>query len=84
DWPSRIADFLLGKLDEAALLTAAEAPDAKKTRQQKCEAWYYAGVARLTAGEKAEAASCFRKCVATEVKSYFEYILAQSELPRLK
>ena len=83
DWPSRVAEFLLGQLDEAALLTAAEDANAEKTRGQKCEAWFYAGVARLAAEQKAEAASCLRKCVATEEKSYFEYEMAQAELRRL-
>jgi lipoprotein NlpI len=79
DWPSTIADFLLGKVDEAALLKGAGNSGA-----QQCEAWYFAGVVRLTAGRKAEAAECFRKSVATELKSFTEYRLARGELMRLK
>jgi lipoprotein NlpI len=79
EWPSTIADFLLGKVDEAALLEGAGNNGA-----QQCEAWYFAGVVRLTAGRKAEAAECFRKSVATELKSFTEYRLARGELMRLK
>jgi lipoprotein NlpI len=80
EWPSKIAGFLLGKLDEAALLRAAENKDPKTNGWQQCEAWYFAGVMR----QKAEAAYCFRKCVATELKSFTEYRLARGELTRLK
>ena len=80
DWVSQLSSFLLGTLDEAALRQGADAPDAKKTREQLCDVWYYAGMQRLAAGQKAEAASCFRKCIATEQKDITEYQLATAEL----
>ena len=80
DWVSQIGGFLLGTLDEAVLLQAADSPDAHKTREQHCEAWYFAGMQRLAAGQKAEAASCFRKCIATEQKADAEYQFATAEL----
>lgn len=52
-------------------------------RGQKCEAWFYAGIMRLQAGQQEEAASCFRKSVATEEKGFHEYRIAQAELARL-
>lgn len=84
DWPSKIAEFLLGKLDEAALLRAAEHKNPETNGWQQCEAWYFAGIARLTAGQPAEAADCFRKSTATGLKSFSEYRLARGELARLK
>ena len=80
DWVSKLGSFLLGALDEAALLQAAESPDAKKAGGQRCEACYYAGMQRLAAGQKAEAADCFRKCVATQQKAFTETTLASAEL----
>ena len=49
DWLSKLAKFLLGELDEAALLSEADAPDGRTTRGETtrgrlCEAWYYAGL----------------------------------------
>ncbi|MEO6789102.1 MAG: tetratricopeptide repeat protein, partial [Chthoniobacteraceae bacterium] len=79
-WVSKLGSFMLGTLDEAALLKAADSPDAKKTNGQRCEAWSYAGMQRLAAGQKAEAGDCFRKCVATEQKAFTEYTLASAEL----
>lgn len=84
DWPSKLGDFLLGKLDETALLAAADSPDAIKNREQHCEAWYYDGMVRLAAGKNDEAASCFRKCLATEQKMVDEYQLANTELKWLE
>lgn len=84
DWVSKLGDFLLGKLDEAALLEAADSPDAKKTRGQRCEAWYFAGMRHLAAGRKEDAASCFRKCIATEQKDFDEYKYATAELKWLE
>jgi tetratricopeptide (TPR) repeat protein len=83
-WDSTVADFLLGKRDEAGLLVAAEDVDEGTRRRQKCAAWYFAGVARLASGQEADAANCFRRCVATEEKNKVEYDLAQAELRRLK
>jgi tetratricopeptide (TPR) repeat protein len=84
DWPAKAAEFLLGRIDEAALLTAAEAPGEQPARERKCDAWYFAGEARLAAGDQAAAAHCFRQSVATELPGLFEYASALSELKRLK
>ena len=80
DWVSQVGSFLLGTLDEAALIKAADSPDAKKARGQRCEAWYFAGMQRLATSQNNEAANCFRKCIATELKTFTEYQLATAEL----
>ncbi len=84
DWVSRLGKFLLGTLDEEALLRDADSPNVMKSRVQRCEAWYYAGMQHLAAGQKTEAANCFRKSVATEQKTVDEYALAAAELKWLE
>jgi tetratricopeptide (TPR) repeat protein len=79
-WGSKVGAFLLGKTDEAAFLAAAESPDAKKQSEQHCEAWYYAGMKKLLAGDKTTAAEDFKKCVATGREDFVEYAFAKGEL----
>lgn len=50
---------------------------------QHCEAWYYAGMKRLLAGDKKTAADYLNKCLGTREKNFDEYILAQAELKSL-
>ncbi len=83
DWVSTLGGHLLGTVTEEKLLTAAASPDAKKERGQKCEAWFYAGMKKLVAGDKAAAADSFRKSIATEQKDFTEYQLAGAELKAL-
>lgn len=82
-WNLAVCRFLLGEMDEAALLKAAEAGDRETARAQACDAWYYAGVVRLVAGQPEKAADCFRQCVATKRRDYRAYELAVAELARL-
>ena len=79
-WISQLGDFLLGTLDEADLLKTADSSDAKEDRKQHSEAWYYSGMKRLAAGDKAGAAECFRKSIATERTDFPEYRFATAEL----
>ncbi len=83
DWISTVGGHLLGTVTEEKLFAAAASPDAKKERGQKCEAWFYSGMKKLLAGDKAAAAEYFRKCIATEQKDFTEYQLAEAELKAL-
>ena len=83
DWVSQIGAFLLAKTPEPEFLAAAKNPDPKKEREQLCEAWYFAGMKRLLAGDHTGAAEAFHRCVATEVKDFNEYRLAAAELKAL-
>ncbi|MBI5395718.1 MAG: tetratricopeptide repeat protein, partial [Verrucomicrobia bacterium] len=83
DWRIKIAAFLLDKTSESDLISAAASPDIMKGRQQLCEGWYYAGMKRLLADDKATAANCFRKCETTKAVEFMEYHLAQAELKAL-
>jgi lipoprotein NlpI len=82
-WPAKIAEFLLDRSSESDVFAAAASPDAKKERGRRCEAWFYAGMKRLLAGDKTGAADCFRKCMATDMKDSIDYRLAQAELKAL-
>jgi lipoprotein NlpI len=48
-----------------------------------CEAWFYAGMKRLAAGDKAKATEFFQKCVTTGQKTFIEFDLAATELKTL-
>ncbi len=58
-------------------LQGKTAPDVPKTvlvaNGQQCEAWFYCGVRRLLAGDKAGAAENFRRCLATKQITIAEY-----------
>ncbi|OHE76612.1 MAG: hypothetical protein A2107_06185 [Verrucomicrobia bacterium GWF2_62_7] len=83
EWPIKIAGFLLGRINENDLIAAAVSPDAKKKIRQHCEAWFYAGMKKLLAGDNTGAADCFRKSLATEAKGKMDYYCAQAELKAL-
>jgi lipoprotein NlpI/uncharacterized protein YecT (DUF1311 family) len=82
-WTSKIASFLLNKINQADFITAAASPDPKKTRDQRCDAWFYAGIKHLLAGDKATAIDCFQKALATRAKAENEYEFAVAELKAL-
>jgi tetratricopeptide (TPR) repeat protein len=80
DLVSKTAAFLLGRVDETNYLAGAASPDAKTDQGQHCEAWYFAGMKRLLMGDKKGAIDAFNSCVATNQKTYCEYILSKGEL----
>jgi len=83
DWVTKLAKHLHGTVTEADLIVAAESPDARKKSGQVCEAWYYAGMKKLLAGDKKAAADFFRKCIDTKRNDFTEFIFAQAELKAL-
>jgi lipoprotein NlpI len=84
DWAVKIAGHLLGNVSEEELLAAAAAKEAKLDREQRCEAWYYAGMKHLLKGDHTAAADHFEKCLGTQVRDFVEYSLSQAELNALK
>jgi lipoprotein NlpI len=82
-WTAKVGDFLLGNITEDDLIAAAASPDATKDQGQHCEAWYYAGMKRLLAGDKKVAADDFNRCLATKQTRFTEYRLAEGELEAL-
>ena len=83
DWPSKIARLLTGDLSEDDFLKAAASKDPKIDREQKCEAYFYAGSRRLLEGDKIGAKVLFQKCIDTGVMNFTEYTSAAAELKRL-
>jgi serine/threonine protein kinase/Leucine-rich repeat (LRR) protein len=84
-WPGTILDFLVGDLDEAALLAAATASGPGERAQERlCEAAFYAASLRLARNDRTGARDLFTRCLATKVISYPEYVSAGFELSRLK
>jgi lipoprotein NlpI len=84
DWSSKIASFLLGKMTEKDFLAAANSKSEATDKNQHCEAWFYVGAKQLFGGNQSAAAEDFKKCLATNVKTYVEYTLAEIELKALE
>jgi tetratricopeptide (TPR) repeat protein len=86
DWTTTIAHFLAGSVDEKELIDQATKSAKRPTdiSGQLCEAYYYAGVKHLLAGDKTGAAELFQKAVDTKEDNFFEFRSARSELNALK
>ena len=84
DWVSKIWRFLLDQISETELVAGAASSDVEEDRARHCEAWYYAGMKRLFAGDKKTAADCFYKCLGRQENSFDEYMLARAELKSLE
>ncbi len=83
EFSSKIAAFLLGHIRENDLIANAASPDQNKEPGQYCEAWYFAGMKKLLAGNKTAAIAYFQKSVATQQTDRCEYLFAQAELQAL-
>jgi Flp pilus assembly protein TadD len=82
EWFNTLGHYLLGKVSENDLITAA-GPLAGD-RQKQCEVWFYVGMKRLLAGDKPAAIQDLHKCVDTGVKMASEYLFAEAELKELE
>jgi lipoprotein NlpI len=67
-------------MSEAEFLRAAGYGAARDQAGLQCEAWFYAGMKRLVAGDAATARKYLQKSVASGQKDYDEYNFAASEL----
>ena len=83
NWPGPVVQLYLGKITSAEFLTAATISDAKKNREQHCEAYFYLGEQALIAGRRIEARRLFQQSIDTGVTNFDEYDGAQTELKRL-
>jgi lipoprotein NlpI len=84
DWLSSIGGFLTGELSESDFLKRAADSDKEQDAVQHCEAFFYAGMKRLIAGDQRPARDDLQKCLATEVKDSLEYQSAAVKLRRLQ
>ena len=83
DWPTPIANYLLGKITQDQLIAKAAADDAQ-ANYRTCEAWFYSGMQKKYAGDAQGAADCFAKAIATGAKGSEEFIEASRELSEVK
>ncbi|MFQ5474121.1 MAG: hypothetical protein ACE5FA_14725, partial [Dehalococcoidia bacterium] len=74
--------FLTGAIGEKAFLGSAKGDTPKQTREQECEAYFYAGTLRDIAGDEAKALEYFKACVETGVSNYIEYETSSTILKR--
>lgn len=82
-WPKFIAALLLGEMTEDELFALAADGTPQHVRESQCEAYYYAGMRRLLAGDQAGATRWFEKSVSTRVIEFKEFTWARAELARL-
>jgi tetratricopeptide (TPR) repeat protein len=79
-WSSRVGSFLLGRMSESDLLTAADSEDKSKDATQHCEAWYYAGSKRLIDGDISSAIQHFKRSASAGISNLLECTSAAAEL----
>ena len=83
-WSNDLNTFVLGGGEEAAFLAMAENGEPMATQIRRSIAGYFAGMRRLAAGQKTEAAECFRKSVAADLKGSLSHDFSQAELKLLE
>jgi lipoprotein NlpI len=84
DWFAIVASFLLDGITEQDLLTAAKSSDKTQETGQLCESWFYIGMKKLIAGDKAGAETAFGQSIATGRRDYTEYYFSRAELRALQ
>jgi tetratricopeptide (TPR) repeat protein len=80
DWFSKVAALLCGDMPEESFLAAAKDENKHRTREQECEAFWYAGAVRRLDGDAAKAKEYFERCVATDIRNFIEHDAAQCAL----
>jgi hypothetical protein len=80
-WPKTLGQFLVGRMDEKALLAAAK--KSGDADENKALAYYYIGMSHLGRGDQAGARAWLQKCKDDGQKGDDEYYFAVSELKRL-
>lgn len=82
-WPAPIIRMFMGQLTPAAVLAAADDPDATKKRKQFCDANFYSGLLALRQDAKVEAARLFRLAANDCPRDTNQWIDANAELKAL-
>ena len=83
DWPFQVGHFLTGGLPQPDFLEAANSTDPKTDKEQHCEAYFYIATIYLLSGDTRAAKSFFQQCIATDVKTFYEYRMAKVKLKEL-
>ncbi len=79
-WVDHLVAFLLGAESEGQLLAAAQSVKDPLKTEQTCEACYFIGLTRETAGKKSEAAEMFQRAVASKARQLSAFRGAQLAL----
>jgi len=85
-WIAPVVRFYAGEITEEEVLIMAEADDHQKANEQKCEMYYYLGMANLVGmhavvePDTTAAKKYFEKCVSTGVEVFMEFKLAKKML----
>ena len=85
-WIAPVIRFFAGEISDEGVLKGAEAEDPEKDNEQKCEAYYYLGMAHLLGvhdgvePDTTSAMKYFEKCVSTGVEHFMEFKLARQML----
>jgi lipoprotein NlpI len=82
-WIKTLVRFLNGTVDENTLLANALIGGDPPARDRQCEAYYYAGMARLLKDDTAGAKGLFEKCMAINRTTFYEHAFAKAELARM-
>jgi len=82
-WPAPVIRLFMDQMTPAAVLAAADDPDATKKKGQVCEAIFYSGELSLTKGLKDEATRLFRLAASDCPHGFIEWDAANAELKAL-
>jgi lipoprotein NlpI len=82
-WPGPVIALFLGQMGPAQVLAAAAAGDAKKQREQGCEASFYLGEHAVLHVEVGDAQRLLREALERCPIGFVEHSAAEAELKRL-
>jgi lipoprotein NlpI len=82
-WPAPVVRLYLGQMTPADVLDAAQNADAKKMKDQVCEANFYSGELALLQGKRDEATRLFRLAARECSANFVESAAATAELKGL-
>jgi tetratricopeptide (TPR) repeat protein len=83
DFPSGIADFLLGRLSENDLVAQAKGAQESEQADEICRAYFYAGMSRYLNGDTVGARDCLTKAIAANSTGSEEHVEARRQLAAL-
>ena len=82
-WPAPVVKLFMDQMTPAAVIAAADGPDATTKKGRVCEAYFYSGEFSLTKGSKDEATRLFRLAASDCSHSFLEWEAANAELKAL-
>jgi lipoprotein NlpI len=82
-WPAPVVRLFMDQMTPAAVLAAADDPDAARKKSQVCDAFFFSGELSLTRGSKDEATRLFRLAASECPHSFNAWDAANAELKAL-